>query len=174
VITQTRRFICKSYPAVVERRSSCNLETAECAQGFLLQCWDTSSVYCFFRTSLKLYASGAFVQSPARVSASQRPRRDETRLPARSARTRETRRADSLDDEHQTSLQKRTFFYSIFSVLRVQTRPSTASLERHRSPEARRRDARLVVVTQILITRATRPSESMRERTMRSVRLRFT
>jgi hypothetical protein len=41
-------------------------------------------------------------------------------------------------------------------VLRVQTRPSTASLEYHRSPEARRRDTRRGVVTLILITREIR------------------
>ena len=111
------------------------------------------------------------IQSVTR--ASQRKSRDETRLLARSARPRETRRDDWLDDEHQTSLQKRTFFIlSLF--LRVQTRPSTASLECHRSSEARRRDTHCGVVTHILITRATRPNESMRERTMRSVCLCFT
>jgi len=120
------------------------LTTADYAHRFLLRCSDTFSAYCFLGSSLRLYGSDAFSQSLERVNARQRPRhgnvRDETRRFARSARTRETRRVDSLDDEHQTSLQKRTFFYSIFMVRRVQTRPSTASLERVRSPETTRRD----------------------------------
>ena len=47
--------------------------------------------------------------------------RDETRLLARSARPRETRRDDSLDDEHQTSLQKRTFFIHFHGSSRANT-----------------------------------------------------
>ena len=155
------------------------LTTADYAHRFLLRCSDTFSAYCFLGSSLRLYGSDAFSQSLERVNARQRPRhgnvRDETRRFARSARTRETRRVDSLDDEHQTSLQKRTFFilsswFFACKHVRRRRRSSAFVLPRRRDATPNRRG----VVTLILITRATRPRESMRERTMCSVRVFFT
>jgi len=68
----------------------------------------------------------------------QRPRRDTTIRARRTNSRNATRRFPRRRTPDITS--KAHFFYSIFMVLRVQTRPSTASLERVRSPATTRRD----------------------------------